>query len=281
MQPLPCYILSDCHVGAAPASTADALVRFLRRLRGEPGSLVLNGDILDFWFEWRRSMPSFALPVLAALTELRAAGMPIIWIAGNHDCWGGDLLRDIVGVTYQTNPLRERVGAWDLEVEHGDGLRGEADRGYLLVRPILRHRLSMWAFRLVHPDLGTRLALGTSEASRVHSAADNGIGLRDVALGRIAAPGGPTAVVFGHSHVAGLVRAPNGGVYANPGGWGEVPRYLKVTERQIELLEYASSGEDRRLDMVEYRSDEALTDPAERVGGIGGNEAMREPDQRP
>lgn len=255
-------------------------MRFLRRLRGEPGSLVLNGDILDFWFEWRRSMPSFALPVLSALTELRAEGMPITWIAGNHDCWGGDILREIVGVTYQTTPLRVRVGDWDLEVEHGDGLRGEADRGYLRVRPILRHRLSMWAFRLVHPDLGTRLALGTSEASRVHSAEDNGIGLRDVALGRIATHGGPTAVVFGHSHVAGLTRAPNGGVYANPGGWGETPRYLKVTERHIELLEFNASGEDRRLDMVECRSDEALPNTTEGVGRIRGDEAMPEADRR-
>ena len=280
MQPLPCYILSDCHVGAAPASTADALVRFLRRLRGEPGSLVLNGDILDFWFEWRRSMPSFALPVLAALTELRAAGMPITWIAGNHDCWGGDILRETVGVTYQTTPLRVRAGEWDLEVEHGDGLRGHADRGYRRVRPILRHRLSMWAFSLIHPDLGTRLALGTSEASRVHSTEDNGVGLRDVALGRMATPGGPTAVVFGHSHVAGLTRAPNGGVYANPGGWGDIPRYLKLTERQIELLEFSASGEDRRLDLLEYRSDEALPDTPEGVRRIGGNEAMPAPDHR-
>ncbi len=142
MYQLPVYLLSDAHVGAASPTSADALLRFLRRLRGQPGSLVLNGDILDFWFEWRRSVPSFALPILGALSELRAAGMPVTWIAGNHDCWGGDVLRDIIGVTYQTGALRTRVGAWDLEVEHGDGLRGDADRRYLLVKPILRHPLS-------------------------------------------------------------------------------------------------------------------------------------------
>ncbi len=272
----PWYILSDSHVGAAPAETSDALVRFLRRLRGEPGTLILNGDILDFWFEWRRTVPTFALPVLGALAELRAAGMPITWIAGNHDCWGGDVLRDTVGVAYQTTPLRAAVGQWNVEIEHGDGLRGKADAGYLRVRPILRHPLSVWAFKLVHPDFGTRLALGTSEASRVHSAADNGIGLRDVALERMAKPGGPNLVVFGHSHVAGLTRAPNGGVYANPGGWGHTPRYLKLTADRIELLEFTSSGEDRRLDLVERGTDEALPHATERVGRIGRDEAMRE-----
>jgi UDP-2,3-diacylglucosamine hydrolase len=175
--PLPCYILSDCHVGAAPAANTEALLRFLRRLRGQPGSLVLNGDILDFWFEWRRSIPTFALPVLGALAELRAAGMPITWIAGNHDCWGGDVLRHELGITYQTAPIRTMIGGWDTEIEHGDGLRGHADRGYLRVKPILRHPLSVWAFKLLHPDFGTRLALGTSTASRVHSAEDRMMGL--------------------------------------------------------------------------------------------------------
>lgn len=274
MRFLPCYILSDAHVGAAPAETTDALLRFLRRLRGQAGSLILNGDILDFWFEWRRSVPSFALPVLGALSELRAAGMPITWIAGNHDCWGGAVLRELVGVTYQTTALRERIGDWDVQVEHGDGLRGDADRGYLRVKPILRSPLSVSAFKLVHPDFGTRLALGTSTASRVHSAEDNGIGLRDVALARIAAQGGPEIVVFGHSHVAGLTRAPNGGVYANPGGWGDVPRYLKITDERIELLEFSTSGEDRRLDAVERRSDEALADATEGVGGISRDEPV-------
>jgi UDP-2,3-diacylglucosamine hydrolase len=271
---LPCYILSDAHVGAAPADTADALLGFLRRLRGQPGSLILNGDILDFWFEWRRSVPAFALPVLGALSELRAAGTPITWIAGNHDCWGGEVLRELLGLTYQTTAVRERMGNWDVQIEHGDGLRGDADRGYLRVKPILRSPLSVRAFRLVHPDFGTRLALGTSTASRVHSAEDNGIGLRDVALARIAAAGGPDLVVFGHSHVAGLTRAPNGGVYANPGGWGDVPRYLRLTGTRIELLEFSASGEDRRLDAVEHRSNESLTDAAEGVGGVSRDEAV-------
>ncbi len=276
MSTLPWYILSDCHVGAAPAATTDALLAFLRRLRGNPGSLVLNGDILDFWFEWRRSIPTFALPVLGALGELRAAGMPITWIAGNHDCWGGEVLRRDLGITFQTTPLRASVGQWRVDIEHGDGLRGAADAGYLRIKPILRHPLSVWAFKLLHPDFGTRLALGTSGASRVHTAADSGIGLRDVALARMTGADAPNLVVFGHSHVAGLTRGASGGVYANPGGWGDVPRYLRLTEDRIELLELTSSGEDRRLDMVQRRSDEALPDTTEGVGRIGRDEAVRE-----
>jgi UDP-2,3-diacylglucosamine hydrolase len=272
--PLPIHLLSDAHVGAAPTATTDALLQFLRRLRGQPGSLILNGDVLDFWFEWRRSMPTYALPVLGAIAELRAAGMPVIWIAGNHDCWGGDVLRNTVGVTYQTTPLHAQIGQWRMQVEHGDGLRGDADRGYLRVKPILRHPWSVAAFRLLPADWGTRLALGTSEASRVHSAEDNGTGLRDVALQRMAVPGGPNLVIFGHSHVAGLTRAPNGGVYANPGGWGDVPRYLRITETRVALHEPSGSGEDRCLDAVEHGADELLPNTTKSLGGVGRHKAV-------
>ena len=58
MQQLPVYLLSDAHVGAAPQASADALVRFLRRLRGQPGSLVLNGDIRVF--KWPAARPLLA-----------------------------------------------------------------------------------------------------------------------------------------------------------------------------------------------------------------------------
>jgi UDP-2,3-diacylglucosamine hydrolase len=273
---LPCYLLSDAHVGAAPPAQTAALVAFLRSLRGQPGSLVLNGDILDFWFEWRRSIPTFALPVLAALHELAASGMPILWLAGNHDCWGGAVLRDTVGVAYQTTPVRTALGAWDLQIEHGDGLRGAADRGYLRIRPILRHPLSVWLFKLIHPDLGTRFALGTSETSRVHSAADDGVGLRDVALRRLETTDGPTLVVFGHSHVAGLTRAPRG-VYANPGAWADASRYLCIQQSRVELREFVPSGEDRCLDVVHHGTDDALGKSTEPVRRIGGNEPVAAP----
>ena len=275
MLPLPIRILSDAHIGAAPPAAATTLLAHLRGLRGAPGSLVLNGDILDFWFEWRRSVPSFALPVLGAISELVASGMPVTWLAGNHDCWGGDVLRREVGVTFQAHALRVQAGAWDLEVFHGDGLRGAADAQYRRMRAVLRHPLSIWGFKLLHPDLGTRLALGTSSVSRqVKHAVDEGIGLRDAAFARMAQPGGPTLVVYGHSHVAGIDRAPHGGVYANPGAWAEAPRWLEVTATRVALRERAASGEVHDLDVAERLAEEALPDAQEGRGGVGRDEAV-------
>jgi len=86
--PAPAYVISDAHLGFAMQDVERSPVRFLRFLHGRAGSLVINGDLFEFWFEWRRVMPRGAFRVLAALADLRESGVPILMIAGNHDCWG-------------------------------------------------------------------------------------------------------------------------------------------------------------------------------------------------
>jgi UDP-2,3-diacylglucosamine hydrolase len=68
----PCYVFSDAHLGAASAERERGLVSFLRSRIGQPGSLVVNGDLFDFWFEWRRVEPRGHFRTLAALADLRA-----------------------------------------------------------------------------------------------------------------------------------------------------------------------------------------------------------------
>lgn len=50
MLPGPVYLLSDAHLGVAPAETERELVSFLRHLPADAGALVINGDLFDFWF---------------------------------------------------------------------------------------------------------------------------------------------------------------------------------------------------------------------------------------
>src|SRR5205807_6570416 len=121
--PSPCYVFSDAHLGVAEASRERELLAFLRSLRGVAGSLVVNGDLFDFWFEWKWVMPRRGYRVLAALAELREEGVPVLWIAGNHDCWGGEILRQDVGVDFHVGPWEGSLGGWRARIEHGDGLR--------------------------------------------------------------------------------------------------------------------------------------------------------------
>src|SRR5687768_18131100 len=98
--------------------------------------------------------------------------MEILWLAGNHDCWGGEILRQDVGVDYHIGPWTGDLAGWRSRVEHGDGLRQQEDRGYRVIRPVMRNALAIRAFRALHPDWATRLAQGSSDASREYRARD-------------------------------------------------------------------------------------------------------------
>src|SRR6476661_258546 len=182
----PCYVISDVHLGHAPDEVERALLAFLRSLPGRAGSLMINGDLFEFWFEWKTVVPRSGVRVLAALMDLRDAGVPVTMLAGNHDCWGGDVLRE-AGVDFQFGPWTGNLGGWSARVEHGDGLRPKEDRGYRALRHVLRNRLAIRAFRALHPDLATRLAMGSSQTSRTYQPRDEGRGLRAVATSMLVA----------------------------------------------------------------------------------------------
>ena len=90
--------MSDAHLGAAPSEREREVIAFLDYARHNAGSVVINGDLFDFWFEWRTVMPRGHVRVLGALAALVDSGRPVIMTAGNHDAWGGDVLTREIGV---------------------------------------------------------------------------------------------------------------------------------------------------------------------------------------
>ncbi len=240
MLPAPCYVLSDAHLGAAPRETERDLLSLLHALPADAKSLVINGDLFDFWFEWRHAVPRAGVRVLGELARIRDAGIPVLWIAGNHDCWGGDVLREDLGLEYHVGPWRGQAGGWDTLIEHGDGLRATEDAPYRRMRAVLRHPLCVKAFRLLHPDFGTWLALKSSHTSRNMRPRDGGEGLRRVADQRLAGTDAPEMLIFGHSHVTTLERL-HGRTFANPGAWMDAPRFLRIVPEQVELCRWTGT----------------------------------------
>jgi UDP-2,3-diacylglucosamine hydrolase len=180
-------------------------------------------------------------------------------IGGNHDCWGGEFLTEQVGVSYQLGAWEGRIGSWRTRIDHGDGLRAVEDRKYRALRRVLRHPLSMRAFRWLHPDWGTRLARGSSHASRTYRAPDNGEGLRQVAHAMLRESSGLDLLVLGHSHVATLERGERG-VYANAGSWLDTPTFLLVHDTRVELRRYAGSAQSDCLHAIDRGAEKALTE---------------------
>jgi UDP-2,3-diacylglucosamine hydrolase len=253
----PCYVISDVHLGHAPESVERSLLAFLRTLPTKAGSLMINGDLFEFWFEWRTVVPRSGVRVLAALMDLRDAGVPMTMVAGNHDCWGGDVLRD-AGVHFLMGPWDGSLAGWRARVEHGDGLRAAEDRGYRALRRVLRNPVAIRAYRLLHPDFATRLAMGSSRTSRTYQPRDEGRGLRAVAAAELARRHDLELLVYGHSHVATLERMPSGQVYANAGSWLDAPTYLVATPERIALREWRGSAEGPDLHVLDRIPEKAL-----------------------
>jgi UDP-2,3-diacylglucosamine hydrolase len=236
------YVISDAHLGFAPREAEQSLLAFLRHLRGRAGALVINGDLFEFWFEWRHVMPRRAFRVLAALSDLRESGVPVLMIAGNHDCWGGDILRDDVALDYRFGPWDGDLGGWRTHIDHGDGLRVVEDRKYRMLRSVLRSPISIALFRWLHPDTGAAIAARSSNTSRNYQPRDGGTGLRRVAQERLDGKDAPELVLFAHSHVATLERL-GAGVYGNAGAWMDTPSFLRVSAEKIDLCQWTAGAE--------------------------------------
>jgi UDP-2,3-diacylglucosamine hydrolase len=271
-------VISDIHLGVASSETERRLLRYLEALPDSAASLVINGDLFDFWFEWRRVIPRCGYRVVAQLAQLRDRGIPVTWIAGNHDGWGADFLRDDVGVDYVDGAWSGRIGQWTTRIEHGDGLRPTADRWYRLLKRVIRHPLSIRAFRLLHPDLGSAMATGSSQASRTYIPSDEGRELREIALRALGADPSLDLLIYGHSHTAALVRENGGGVYANAGSWLDEPLALVVDDTLVSLMTVGEDGrtlaERDSLHLLDRRAEERLPQGKHLLGGVGGDKAV-------
>ena len=252
--------MSDAHLGFAGGEVERAVVAFLRHAAKYAGSLVVNGDLFEFWFEWRTVIPRRGFRALAALADVVDAGVPVLMIAGNHDCWGGDVLREDVGVDYRFGPIVTEIAGWQTHLEHGDGLRPREDKRYRLLRRLLRNSLAIRSFRWVHPDLATPIANGSSHASRTYVARDHGRGLREAAERISDANRLLDLIVLGHSHVPTLERLPRGIAYGNPGSWLDAPTFLRITEDRVALRQWDGSAEGPDLHTLHRAAKETLAE---------------------
>jgi UDP-2,3-diacylglucosamine hydrolase len=216
------YIVSDIHLGAVPDATERAFVRFLDHVGEAAASLLIAGDLFDFWFEYGEVVPGRHFRTLAALARLVDAGVPVFMAGGNHDAWGGRFLREHVGLVFHADPFRMQLGGRTALVAHGDGL-GRGDVKYRVLKAVIRSRAAIGAFRVLHPELGLRLAraVSTTEAKVDVDVAAEGRAafLQAWAAEQLAADPSLGMVVCGHSHLPMVHEHAPGRWYVNSGDW--------------------------------------------------------------
>lgn len=228
----PLLIASDIHLGAVPAATEAEFRRFLGHAAEVASGLLINGDLFDFWFEYQSVVLREHVRVLAALADVVDAGVPVWFVGGNHDAWGGDYLSRDIGVTVLAGPVRQTLNGWRALIAHGDAL-GTGDIGYRVLRKVIRSAAAVRAFRSIHPDWGRRIAALSSSTER------RGEGGNPAAEGRsrhiaewgaaqLAADPSLDLVVTGHAHIPLLREMEPNRWYANSGDWIHHFTYLEL-----------------------------------------------------
>ena len=241
------FLASDVHLGAVPPSRERAFRRWLDRVGSEAGTLVLNGDLFDFWFEYRHAVPKGHTRVLGALADLVESGVEVHLTGGNHDWWGGTFLEDEIGLHFHRDPIELDLAGLRTWVAHGDGL-GPGDGGYKVLKRVLRSRLFVWAFRWLHPDLGARVAGGVSltegraKGPSSHEVERAGI-LEAWALDQLAARPEVDLLTLGHTHVPRLTGAAPGRWYLNTGDWVHHCTYAVIEPGQAPRLMQWADGD--------------------------------------
>ncbi len=232
------YFFSDVHLGLGTRSSEklkeDRLLGFLKSILPETNSLFILGDLFDFWFEYRTVIPKGFHRTLAALQEFTDRGVKVHYLAGNHDFWMGDFFQTELGMELHFDPFEMTVEGKRILFHHGDGL-AKNDTGYKLIKPVLRNKLNILLYRWLHPDLGVRLARGSSRTSRAYTSQKHygeEEGMLEYARDHIA--GGVDIVMMGHRHKPNVVPM-NGGMYMNLGDWISYNTYAELADGTARL----------------------------------------------
>jgi UDP-2,3-diacylglucosamine hydrolase len=217
----PVYLVSDAHLGAAlvphPSEQLARLNQFFDRVLADSRTLMLVGDLFDFWYEWRHVIPKQPFRVLHRLRTLVEVGVDVHYLAGNHDFRLRGFLEEEVGLRVHLDELSADVAGQSLYISHGDGLLAR-DHGYRLLKRVLRNRVSQRLFSWLHPDWGMALARGTSVTSRTLIKENPEEDREYLTHAQAKFAEGYQAVVFGHTHRP-VEYVEGEHIYVNLGDW--------------------------------------------------------------
>jgi UDP-2,3-diacylglucosamine hydrolase len=242
-----CIVVADAHLGQVPRAVTTAFHAFLDRVPQPGDQLLINGDLFDFWFEYRTVVPRRHLGTVIELRALVERGVAVTFMGGNHDRWGGDFLRYDVGVAYHAGSVEIELAGRRAFVVHGDGLTEQHWSG-AFTHWLLRQPVTVAVFRLLHPALGFWIAdklSGTLADSTKDAAVLDRAEAAQAAYAQALLARRPelSLVVMAHTHRARLEVLPDGRAYLNPGAFLDRGRYAVVGPAGVTLETFTPQGD--------------------------------------
>jgi UDP-2,3-diacylglucosamine hydrolase len=216
------------------------VVRWLRETAPQARKYYILGDIFDFWYEYKHTVPKGYTRLIGTLAEITDSGIPIEIFTGNHDLWIRDYLVKEAGVSVNYKPQFEVIDGRQFYLAHGDGL-GPGDKGFKRMKKVFTNPAAQWLYSRLHPNFGIGLATFLSRRSRQLT------GVRDAHfLGEdkewlilhskeILKQQHVDYFVYGHRHFPLVLPLSENSTYINLGDWITYFTYGEWNGEKLEL----------------------------------------------
>ncbi len=237
------YFASDFHLGVPSPEVSlereKKIIRWLDECKKDAHTIFLVGDLFDFWFEYRSTVPKGFTRFLGKLSEISDAGINLVIFTGNHDLWMFGYLDKELGAKVIYDPIDVSIHHTKLFIGHGDGI-GPGDKGYKFLKKIFRNRFFQWCFRWLHPNIGIGLANFWSGKSRAQANdTEQRFMGEDEWLWSFAKEMEKQKhydyYIFGHRHLPLDLEVGEASKYINLGEWLNYCTYAVYSDGKIEL----------------------------------------------
>lgn len=248
------YFASDLHLGIDTAKTSrereKLFVSWVDSIKDKMEALYLVGDLFDYWYEHKHTVPKGYVRFLGKLAELKDLGIDIYIFTGNHDLWMKDYFTTELDIPIFHEPITRQIRNHQFFIGHGDGL-GPADKGYKFLKKILSNKTCQWLFSRIHPNTAISLMRFFSRKSRESTDGHQYLGPKEewlVQFSEETIKSNPEIdyFVFGHRHLPIDVRLSNGkSKYVNLGDWTHFYSYAQYDGKELSIRFYLD--EDQKI----------------------------------
>ena len=241
------YFASDFHLGIPTHEKSlireKRIVKWLDEVKLDAQEIYLMGDLFDFWFEYKYTVPKGFTRLLGKIAEITDSGIPVTFFTGNHDMWMFDYFSKELGVSIYREPITREYNGKKFYLGHGDGL-GPGDYGYKFIKKVFTNPLCQWLFARLHPNFAMGMGNFWSRKSRLANGPKDETFTGEenewliVYTKEVLQKQHFDYFVFGHRHLPLDIKLNENSRYINLGEWINYNSYAVFDGTNMELKYY-------------------------------------------
>lgn len=241
------YFASDFHLGVPSLELSlkreKKVCKWLDTIKHDANEIYLVGDIFDFWYEYKYTIPKGQTRLLGKIAEITDSGIPVHFFTGNHDLWMKNYFKEELNVQIHHAPITKTYNGKVFYIGHGDGL-GPGDSWYKILKKIFTNKIIQWMFSRIHPNLAFYIAKRSSKRSRINTGDTD-----EKFLGKerewlflycrdYLKTNKVDYFIFGHRHLPLELNIDNKATYINLGEWINYNTYAMFDGETLQLKKF-------------------------------------------